>query len=215
LTLKGNGIFSLNSLNTGGVFFLNRHHVTWSGAIGGTGALVIAGPSYGPQGSRSLSGGTLTLANANTFSGDVITLGITLAIGADANLGSPSNRLILRGTVQFLDGFTSSRQMEAVGTLDTNSHDVTWSGAISGLNIGDEMGGPPTMTKTGAGTLTLTGHNTSFVVRAIRVTAGTLAVQADDNLGTTNLGPTRNAVALNGGGLRSPIRGGPSSLAAR
>jgi fibronectin-binding autotransporter adhesin len=204
LTLKGNGIFSFNSLNTGGVFFMNGNHVTWSGVIGGTGALVIDGPSSGPQGSRSLSGGTLTLTNANTFSGDVVPVGITLAIGADTNLGSPSNRLVLRGTLQFLDGLTSNRLMSANdgGTLDTNGHNVTWSGDISGANRPDSLnGGPGALTKTGAGTLTLTGHNT-FVVRPIRVTAGMLAVRADENLGPTNLGPTRNAVALNGGGLQ-------------
>jgi fibronectin-binding autotransporter adhesin len=204
LTLTGNGVFAANSSNTGGVFFLNGNHVTWSGSIGGIGALVIIGPSYGPQGSRSLSGGTLTLTNANTFSGDVVPLGITLAIGADANLGSPSNRLVLRGTVQFLNGFTSNRLMSATlgGTLDTNGHDVTWSGDISGSYIGDQINaGNGPLTKAGAGTLTLTGHNT-FVVHPIRVTAGTLAVQADENLGPTNFGPTRNGVELNGGGFR-------------
>jgi len=150
---------------SGGTLDTQGYSVTHSTGISGTGALTKAGS------------GTLTLAAANTYSGDTHLATGTLAVGDDAALGT--------GTLQ-LDGGTLTGSGAAhtlanavsfnADTTLGGSQDLTFTGAwtltknrdltvansalttISGA-IG-ESGGTRSLAKYGSGTLVLTGANT-------------------------------------------------------
>ena len=129
----------------------------YSGVISGSGSLVKIGS------------GTFTLAGANTYLGGTTINGGTLAIGNDNNLGDVSGNLSFdNGTLLTLAGISSARNVTlnaGGGTINTNSFDSTLSGVIGGVG---------SLTKSGAGTLTLLGDNT--YAGGTILNGGTLAV---------------------------------------
>nr|WP_313527041.1 Ig-like domain-containing protein [Stutzerimonas kunmingensis] len=136
-----------------------------SGIISGSGSLIKQG------------NGVLTLAGNNSYSGTTTVSAGTLSIGGDANLGTGG--LTLAGSTLAITGATTidnAITLTGNSTID-NSDAATLSGAISGAYA---------LTKTGAGTLTLSASNS---YGATFVNAGTLSVDSDDNLGsgTVNL----------------------------
>ena len=93
-------------------------------------------------------------AGTNDYQGNTTISGGTLAISSDANLGSATGILNVRGggTLQFLANLTSDRNVtigpgNAIFDI-TNGHDVTLRGAITGGSASTEFH------KIGAGTLT-------------------------------------------------------------
>jgi autotransporter-associated beta strand protein len=114
----------------------------------------------------------------------------TLAVSSDANLGLPSGVTFNGGTLQFLAALSSSRTVTlnaGGGSFDTESNDVTLSGAI---------GGTGSLTKIGSGTLTLSGGNTYGGGTA--VDGGTLQLS-----GAGTLGATTGTTTVNSGGTPS------------
>jgi autotransporter-associated beta strand protein len=114
--------------------------------------------------------GTLSLTVANSYTGGTAINAGSLSIGNAAALGTTGAISFGGGTLQY-NGITtdlSSRFSTAASqaySVDTNGQNVTWA---SGLN---SSGG--TLTKTGAGTLTLTSGNSYS--GATSVNGGTLA----------------------------------------
>lgn len=122
--------------------------------------------------------GTLVLTGNNSYTGGTAIDGGTLRVGSDDNLGAATGGLSFDGgTLANSADVTSARatRLDAGGgTFDIAADTVlTLSGIISGANA------EATLTKTGAGTLTLTGENTY---------AGDTLVQA----GTLQLGDGAN-----------------------
>ena len=181
-------VYAVNSFNIGS-------------AITGTGGLTKGG------------GGTLTLTNAaNSFSGGQgITInGGTISIAADAALGNAANvvRLNNGGTLQTSATFSTARNFtlgQAGGGVSVNSSVIlTLNGTISGglgnvtAGIGDANGLPAStsavLTKSGSGTLILTGANT--YTGNTTITAGTLRANADSALGAVTGGVTISGNAV-------------------
>lgn len=162
-------------------------------------------------GITKLGGGTLTLSNANTYTGMTSVNAGILALGNNASVGTgilrfaggtvASNNATARtisNAVEFTGGgtigtastgnvtFTGDVSLgAAVRTITTNS-DATFSGVVSGTGGG--------ITKQGTGTLTLSNANAYTGVTLIG--AGTLAIGNNAALGTGGL-------RLDGGTLAS------------
>ena len=165
--------------------------LTAAAAVGvNAGGLTMSGTIGGSFGLTKTGAETLTLSGTNGYSTLTVSAG-TVSIAADGNLGS--------GTVSLAAG--STLQVTGATTID-NAVALTGSAAVrtdAAVTIGGNItGNSYTLTKSGSGTLTLSGTNNSSGsgVSGITVTAGTLAVGASANLGQTTL-------TLDGGTLAS------------
>ncbi|ENR80959.1 autotransporter-associated beta strand [Brucella abortus 67/93] len=132
----------------------------------GAGTLTLSGVnSY--TGATTVSAGTLVVANDNTGGGTTtVDVGAGLQIGTGGVSGSLAGDIVNNGTLV-----------------------VDRSNAFDLANV---ISGTGSLTKNGAGTLTLSGVNS--YTGGTTVSAGTLAVRADNNLGDASGG-----LAINGG----------------
>ena len=176
------------NLNGKGLTINGSGNTTISGLISSGGAFTKAGT------------GTLTLSNTgSTFTGQLTVQAGTLKIdtinnaSANGELGNNALSVILgssggvTGTLEYAGGTASSTKkftMAAGGTgdfqIDSSATNLTLSGVIDG------SGG---LSKSGAGTLTLTGANT--YTGTTTITAGTLALGVNNAIST-------GAVTVNG-----------------
>ncbi|NKC47942.1 hypothetical protein HED54_03850 [Ochrobactrum anthropi ATCC 49188] len=141
---------------SGGTIDTGTYNDTITGVIDGTGQFNKSGT------------GTLVLGGDNTFTGNLHVNAGTLQISDNSNLGNPTSHLYVKdATLQFGDAFIMTHDLTLDGTgatIDTNGNDNSISGVIDGGNL----------TKTGSGTLTLTGINT--YTGDTEIDGGTLAV---------------------------------------
>lgn len=174
------GSFAADVVNNATFSFSQNNAGTFANTISGTGIVQMFS-----------SGGTgvVTLTGNNTYTGTTRILSGAINVSSDANLGGAAATIQLQGgTLQYGAGFSSARSviLNASSSVDTNGFNSTLSGVVSGSNL---------LTKTGAGTLTLSGTNTN--TGGITVTGGTVSVSADANMGASG------AIALNGGTLQT------------
>ncbi|MFZ4059128.1 MAG: beta strand repeat-containing protein, partial [Ferruginibacter sp.] len=174
--------------------------VTLSGAIVNTSGLII-------------DGGTTILSGTNTFTGTTTVNTGTLSLGNTAALGATSaGTTVTSGALLDVNGINyasaepltiNGTGLSSAGALINNSGTAaTWAGTIAlatassiggtgNLTISGVISGSNTLTKVGAGTITLTNSNTYN--GATTVSAGELAVS-----GTL----TATSYTINGGTLR-------------
>jgi len=176
---------------------------TYVGYEGGVGTFELHAGTYttnklligpGSQGVLTQTGGTLTVGQllqiGGTSSPGTYNLdGGTLVTGSLTTGGTLGAFNFGGGTLRASANLSSSVPITlkaAGGTIDTNGFTVTLSGALSG---------PGSLTKTGAGTLRLTGTNTYSGGTLIQ--QGTLVASSDGNLGDAAGG-----LSFSGGVLR-------------
>ncbi|GAB5559230.1 MAG: autotransporter-associated beta strand repeat-containing protein [Synoicihabitans sp.] len=202
------GAFTSNTGYTvnGGTLFLNNFDLTAS-SFSGTGGSIDLGSAKltlnqsthttydgvitGPGGSLTKQGaGTLTLSSASTYTGGTTVNGGLINFASADNFGTAAITLD-GGGLKWASGntFDISNRLNplgaAGGTFDTNSNNVNLATtAISGTG---------SLTKQGAGTLTLSGANT--YTGGTTVNGGLINFASADNFGTA-------AVTLDGGGLK-------------
>jgi fibronectin-binding autotransporter adhesin len=152
-TLSGSGAVALGAQT----LTLTNQSSTFSGAIGGSGGLTLAGA------------GTETLTGANAYSGGTYLDAGTLAVGNSAALGTGPLTMQDGTVLQFTaSGLNLANAIVFPGvdpTIDTGANNDTISRVISGT------GG---LTKIGSGSLDLTATSTYTGVTTI--SAGTLVV---------------------------------------
>jgi autotransporter-associated beta strand protein len=135
--------------------------------------------------------GTLTLTGTNTYSGGTNPNGGILAVNSDINLGT-GPLTFDGGTLEALaagGGIFSSKPITLNSGGGTFLADAGTSSTLSGI-----ISGPGAWTKTGSGTLILSGTNTYG--GGTNLNGGILAVSSDINLGT---GP----LSFDGGALEA------------
>ncbi len=175
--------------------------VSLSGAISNLSTLTVNSASATSSISGNLSGtaslvkqgsGKLLLSGTNTYSGGTQIDGGTLALGSAGALGSSGTISFGGGTLQFGSANNadySSRFSTAAGqaySIDTNGVDVTIADALT------SSGG--TLTKSGFGTLVLSGTNTYS--GTTRINAGTLQLGAGSTSGSIAGSITNNAFVV-------------------
>ena len=139
-----------------------------------------------------IGAGTWTLSGANTYTGDTILNDGTLSLGSAGALGTTGLISFGGGTLQFSGSNTTdySPRFSAAASqaykLDTNGQNVILATPLT------STGG--SLTKIGAGTLTVTAANTHN--SGTNINGGTLALS-----GAGTLGPVNGAVNMGGGTL--------------
>jgi len=132
----------------------------FDGSINGTGGLAV-------------TGGALALTGDNDFSGGLLIDDATVSASSAGNLGSGAVT-IADGTFRATDDFAAGNAFvltDADSTIDTGTHAVTLSGAISGNGA---------LNKTGSGALTLSGANSQ---RATVIAGGSVIAATAQALG--------------------------------
>ncbi|TPK25983.1 autotransporter-associated beta strand repeat-containing protein, partial [Mesorhizobium sp. B2-5-3] len=117
--------------------------LSWSGNISGNGGLFKTGA------------GTLVLTGNNTYTGGTQVAGGTLWVASDAKLGAAGTHVDLNnGALRASETFTSARPVGLLGAGGAILVDANKSLTLSGV-----VRGSGSLTKTGDGTLILTGAN--------------------------------------------------------
>jgi autotransporter-associated beta strand protein len=202
LRAAGNGFNVANAISLAGADTVdtNGFGLTLSGIISGSGSPTITG------------GGTLTLTNANTYTGGTFLNAGALAIGNSQALGTGAltmaNFTTLRAAANGLD-VGNNIALNGTGTVNTNGFGLTLSGIIAdGASAGS-------LTQTGAGTLTLTRINS--YTGATDIGSGTLALVGNGSIANSAAvftGPgTFDISQTNSGASINSLFGGPSVVA--
>lgn len=162
--------------------------------------LTITDTGQGMLGFTKLGSNTLTLGGTNTYTGVTTLTAGTVSVatigngGVAGNLGQATNaagNLVFNGgTLQYTGATASTDRSFTINTGKTATFEVTTNNlTISGASTATNGA----LTKTGNGTLTLSGTN--LHTGATTITAGTLSVGASANLGNAN------SLVFNGGTL--------------
>jgi autotransporter-associated beta strand protein len=163
----------------GSTFDTNGNNLSFATALTGAGGITKTGT------------GTLTLAVANTYSGGTTLAGGTLAVSADADLGSATGAVTFNGgALETTASFATSRNamLNGSSTFQTDAGTtLTWNGNVAGT------GG---LTKAGTGALKFFGGG---LAGALAVNAGTFQFSGSNQTvgGLSGTG----TVALSGGSL--------------
>ena len=179
-----NNIADNATLPSNGLQSDGPNNFTLSGILSGAGVFAQSGT------------GTVTLSGANTFTGAFNLTAGAISLGSANALGSKGIVSFGGGTLQYTSANVtdySSRFSTAanqVYRIDTNGQNVTFATALK------SAGG--TLTKFGAGTLTLTAANTFG--GATTINGGTLALAFGKTLSSNILSPS-STVTLGGGTL--------------
>lgn len=148
--------------DNGTLAFKRSDTSTFAGVISGSGAV------------NQIGNGTTILTGANTYGGGTTISAGTLQVSADNNLGGAAGGLTFNGgTLQTTSALTSGRNVTLTGngTFQTDA-DLGLTGVISGAGL---------FTKTGAGTLTLSGNNS--YTGGTRILGGTLEAEGGNAIG--------------------------------
>jgi autotransporter-associated beta strand protein/T5SS/PEP-CTERM-associated repeat protein len=167
------GALGVSTLTNSGTLIFNRSDVsTYSGIISGSGAVTKQGA------------GTLTLSGNNSYTGGTTISGGVLSLGSANAVGTSGTISFGGGTLQYSASNTTdyaSRFSTAASQayeIDTNSQNVTLASPLT------SSGG--TLTKSGAGTLTLSGNNS--YTGGTMIIAGTVTIPAGGSISHDSAG---------------------------
>ena len=221
----GGGTFASNITNNAALIYSGTNDQTLSGVISGNGVLTHNASS------------TLTLTNANTYSGGTTLNAGTLVIGNAAAAGTGTITQSSASSLLKLDTTGTIANAMSIYNVSANKT-VTLSGGITvnnavfdvadgeTLTISNTINGTGGVTKNGTGTLVLSGNNTyqsATVINSgtleaasagalgsnntVEVTGGSLLVTADDAISGKNIELSTNTIGLKFSGTYSGAMG--------
>lgn len=171
--------------------------LTFNGTIADDSASSLpAGQTYGAGtgtgAAIAITGGTVVFNGANTYSGGTTISGATLVVGNNNALGTGAATLD-GGTLQAGGDGLNLANIIAVdpggGTIDTQADTLTLSGAVV------DGAGSGVLTKTGTGTLVLSGSGSTFNGEW-ELASGTLSLASSTALGSSALLQTEAGTTL-------------------
>ena len=191
-----------NTISAGRNIFVGDGEGTRINAIGAAGRIIYDGviaDKTGETGSFTHGGfGTLQLGGANTYSGSTtITSGVVVVTNG-GRLGATTSSVVMSGGT--LDLGTQTRTNASLtisGGVITNGTIEAGSYSLSGGTVAAALAGSGGLTKTGAGTMTLTTANS--YQGATSVNEGALRINGDMSL-TTGLYTVAANAAIGGSG---------------
>ena len=177
---------------------------------GGSATLTLLNPNA-LTGARSLvvgapgTAGTVVLSDANDYTGGTILNGSTLSVLDDTFLGAPSGALTFNGgTLQITGSFFNSTARTINWSTNGGGFDITSGNTFT---VAQSLGAGGPLTKTGNGTLILSGNNA--ISGASLLNTGVLQLASSTALGTSSLSSTSVNVQLqlsNSVSITNPIR---------
>ncbi|ENR83831.1 autotransporter-associated beta strand [Brucella abortus 87/28] len=186
------GSLAGNIVNDGALVVDRSGVIGLSGVISGAGGLMKSGT------------GTVTLSGVNTYTGGTTLTAGTLAAASDNNLGGASGGLTFNGgTLQVMGtSWTSTNRAVSLqaggGTFDIED-------AANNFAVTQGVAGAGGLTKSGSGTLTLSGANS--YTGATTVSAGTLVVANDNTGGGTTTVDAGAVLQIGTGGTSGNLAG--------
>ena len=171
----------------------------------------------GPGGLTKVDSGTLTLAAANTFSGNTLVSGGTLALGSPQALQLSTLDTSGSGAVSFtslssatLGGLTGSGTLSLLKSVALSVGNNNVSTTFSGV-----LNGPGSLTKIGSGELTLSGSST--YPGSTTISQGKLVVDGSLNSSDYSVTAALSAARAISGGSYGQCRrnSGPGRCAGR
>ncbi|KUL94963.1 hypothetical protein DK26_12840 [Bosea sp. WAO] len=195
VTVSGTQSFDTLQFNSDG-YLLTGGSLRLGVAGGGTlnvsaGATATIASSFADgagTGLNKVGAGTLVLTGSNTYTGGTILSAGTLSVSADANLGAAGGALTLNGGVLQVTG-TGLTQLSRSIVFGANGGGFDITDVGNTFTVSQALAGGGSLTKTGAGTLVLSG--TSTYTGATTVNAGRLLVD----------GSIASAATVNSGGV--------------
>ncbi|HBJ85152.1 MAG TPA: hypothetical protein DDZ88_15025 [Verrucomicrobiales bacterium] len=175
---QSGSFIGLDTTNAGGSFTYDSILADTHGGVNSLGLM-------------KLGAGTLILGNSNTYSGGTVVAGGVLSIGSNTSLGAVGGSLTLNGgTTLQVTGTANLLMNRAISLPGAATLEVVE--AANTLTLTADLAPGGVLTKTGAGTLRLTGDVTSN--SNVVVGAGSLAIagNVNTNAGTTTLGSAGN-----------------------
>ncbi|OLI96098.1 autotransporter-associated beta strand repeat-containing protein [Xanthomonas oryzae] len=166
----------------------NNFALTNTLGLGASGnALTLSGTLAGVGGVNKTGAGTLTLGGLNTYSGGTNLASGTLQLGTASALGTGALNVTGASNLSTTAPLTVANDISLAAALNLPSTQaLTLTGAISGAG---------SLIKNGTTTLSLTATNSYS--GGTSLTAGTIAVGADNALGTGTLAVLGNSVLSN------------------
>ncbi len=177
----GGSFLGLDTSNAGGSFTYTSVLADTNGGANSVGLV-------------KLGTGALILGNSNTYTGDTIVSGGVLSIGTNASLGAAGGALTLNaGTTLQVTGTSNPVVNRTISLAGTSTFEVVESANVVTLSSNLTPGG--VLTKTGAGTLRLSGNVTS--ASNLIITGGTLRLSGavESGAGATTVGNASGAIA--------------------
>ena len=178
-----NGGLAFNLSSAGRLAFKRSDNITYSGVLSGTGSLAQAGT------------GNLTLTGTNTYTGGTTVSAGTLTLASGGTLGTGAVAISDTGVVDLGGQTVANNWVVNGGTLRGGALDVAKLTASAGT-ISANLGGAGGFSKSGTGSVVLSGTNT--YAGGTTLNGGTLTLGSGSALGTGAVALTSGTLNLNG-----------------
>ena len=212
LILTGSNTYTGNTTVSAGTLYVQSGNV---GVAGSTATVTVSGAAGGAPtltvfNTGSLNAGTVYVGNGGTglfnLDGGTATVG-SVAMGANSTGMFDLNGGTLRpraSNATFFQGLTAANVRNGGAKIDTNGFDVTIAQPLLHSTVSGDNAADGGLTKTGAGTLTLSGSGANTQTGDTTVNGGTLLLARGGQGAANNFGSAMggNLVVNSGGTAR-------------